>query len=149
MTSVADSVPPDKLVRSFTQDINYHYYIIYPPDFLRDYHIWWERRSKGRQITLQYTCLLAMICACCVQHAETEIQPELRQASGMIADELSEKLHCAVRELGSVIPVGRFHVLNVQRLLHSCYWYKAEARFLEAWHVLSAAILEAKELGES
>lgn len=67
----------------------------------------------------------------------------------MTVETLSEKLHCTVRELGSVIPVGRFHMLNVQRLLHSCYWYKAESRFLEAWHVLSAAILEARELGRS
>ncbi|GAO14013.1 hypothetical protein UVI_02035660 [Ustilaginoidea virens] len=52
-----------------------------------------------------------------------------------------------MRELASVIPVGHYHFLNVQRLLHSCYWYKAEAKFLEAWHVLSAAILEARELG--
>lgn len=36
--------------------------------------------------------------------------------------------------------------MNVQRLVHSCYWYKAEARFVEAWHVLNQAILEAKEL---
>lgn len=131
----------------FTHDINYHYYIIYTPDFLREYHLWWERRSKNRQITLQFTCLLAMICACCVQHADSKMQMELQQASGMTADELSEQLHGAVRELGSVIPVDHFHMFNVQRLLHSCYWYKAEARFLEAWHVLSAAVLEAKELG--
>ncbi|KJZ78305.1 hypothetical protein HIM_02343 [Hirsutella minnesotensis 3608] len=137
----------DKLVNIFTHDINYHYYIIYPPDFLRDYHIWWERRLKGRPITLQYTCLLAMICACCIQHADDAMQQELQQVAGLSADILSERLHCAVRELGSVIPVGHFHMYNVQRLLQSCYWYKAEARFLEAWHVLSAAVLEAKELG--
>ncbi|POR31228.1 Uncharacterized protein TPAR_08549 [Tolypocladium paradoxum] len=135
-----------KLVNTFTHDVNYHYYIIYPPDFLRDYHIWWERRAKGRPITLQYTCLLATICACCIQHADNSMQQELQRASGLDSDELSEQLHSAARELASVASVGHYHMFNVQRLLHSCYWYKAEARFLEAWHVLSAAILEAREL---
>ncbi|RDA89538.1 hypothetical protein CP533_0350 [Ophiocordyceps camponoti-saundersi (nom. inval.)] len=137
----------DKLINDFTHNINYHYYIIYPPDFLRDYHIWWERRSKSKPIALQYTGLLAMICAICVQHAENAMQAELLRASGLSAEELSEQLHNAVRELSSVIPVGHFHMYNVQRLLHSCYWYKAEARFVEAWHVLSAAIREGQELG--
>ncbi|UNI14876.1 hypothetical protein JDV02_001458 [Purpureocillium takamizusanense] len=136
----------DKLIITFTNDVNYHYYIIYPPDFLRDYHIWWERRSKNRPVSLQFTCLLAMICACCVQHADNDMQQELQRFSGMPADDLSEQLHNAVRELASVIPVGHYHMYNVQRLLHSCYWYKAEAQFQEAWHVLSAAILEAREL---
>lgn len=89
-----------------------------------------------------------MICSCCVQHADNDVQQELEQFSGMSADDLSEQLHNAVRELASVAPVGHYHMFNVQRLLQSCYWYKAEARFVEAWHVLSAAILEAKELGE-
>ncbi|OAQ90877.1 fungal specific transcription factor [Purpureocillium lilacinum] len=136
----------DKLINTFNNDVNYHYYIIYPPDFLKDYHIWWERHSKNRPLSLQFTCLLAMICACCVQHADNDMQQELQRFSGMPADDLSEQLHNAVRELASVIPVGHYHMFNVQRLLHSCYWYKAEARFLEAWHVLSAAILEAREL---
>ncbi|KAJ6446023.1 Endoglucanase [Purpureocillium lavendulum] len=136
----------DKLISTFTQDVNYHYYIIYPPDFLRDYHIWWERCSKNRPLSLQYTCLLAMICACCIQHADNDMQSELEQFSRMPSDDLSEQLHNAVRELATVIPVGHYHIFNLQRLLHSCYWYKAEARFLEAWHVLSGAILEAREL---
>ncbi|PHH77486.1 hypothetical protein CDD80_550 [Ophiocordyceps camponoti-rufipedis] len=151
MKRLLELLPPrqtmDKLINDFTHNINYHYYIIYPPDFLRDYHIWWERRSKGKPMALQYTGLLAMICACCVQHAEDEMASELRQASGLSAEALSEQLHSAVRELASVMPVGRFHMFNVQRLLHSCYWYKAEARFVEAWHVLSAAIREGQELG--
>ncbi|PHH64565.1 hypothetical protein CDD81_4344 [Ophiocordyceps australis] len=136
----------DKLMTAFTHDINYHYYIIYPPDFLRDYHIWWERRSSNRPITLQYTCLLAMICSCCIQHADSDVEEELQQALGLSAEKLSDELHAAVRQLAIIIPHGHYHMYNVQRLLQSCYWYKAEARFLEAWHVLSAAIMEAREL---
>ncbi|PHH90048.1 hypothetical protein CDD83_4649 [Cordyceps sp. RAO-2017] len=137
----------DKLINSFVHEINYYYYTIYPPDFLRDYHIWWERRNKEKPITLQYTSLLAMICANSIQHAEKNMQRELEQASVLEFEEWSEQLHCAVRELASVIPVGHYHMFGMQRLLQSCYWYKAEGRFFEAWHILSAAILEAKELG--
>ncbi|KYK57689.1 Fungal specific transcription factor [Drechmeria coniospora] len=136
----------DKLMKLFVKDVNYHYYIIFPQDLFYEYHIWWERRMKNKPVTLQFTCLLAMICSCCIQHADNEMQHELQQISGLDSDTLSEQLHSAVRELASVIPIGHYHIFNVQRLLQSCYWYKAEASFLEAWQVLSAAILEAKEL---
>lgn len=36
----------------------------------------------------------------------------------------------------------------VQYLLHMCYWYKSEARFVECWHTLNSAIREAQELGK-
>ncbi|GAB0135631.1 hypothetical protein EsDP_00003962 [Epichloe bromicola] len=137
----------DILMQNFLSDINYHYYIIYPPVFLQDYHIWWERRLKNRPLSLQYTCLLAIICACALQHVEPASEKAFERELGDTLDVVSDQLHAAMRELASVIPVGHYHFFNVQRLLHSCYWYKAEAKFLEAWHVLSAAILEARELG--
>ncbi|KAM0273204.1 hypothetical protein ACHAQH_008416 [Verticillium albo-atrum] len=37
-------------------------------------------------------------------------------------------------------------MFTVQYLLHSCYWFKAEARFVECWHVLGAAIREGQNL---
>ncbi|KAG5977686.1 hypothetical protein E4U55_006618 [Claviceps digitariae] len=137
----------DILMQNFLTDINYHYYIIYPPVFLQDYHVWWERRPKKRPLSLQYTCLLAIICACALQHVEPATERIFEEELGDTLDAVSDQLHAAMRELASVIPVGHYHILNVQRLLHSCYWYKAEAKFLEAWHVLSAAILEGRELG--
>jgi hypothetical protein len=39
-------------------------------------------------------------------------------------------------------------VFSVQYLLHSCYWFKAEARFVECWHVLGSAVREAQMLGK-
>jgi hypothetical protein len=134
-------------MQSFLGDINYHYYIIYPPVFLQDYHIWWDRRSQNRPLSLQYTCLLAIISACALQHVEGAAEKAFERELGDTLDVVSDQLHSAMRELASVVPVGNYHYINVQRLLHSCYWYKAEAKFLEAWHVLSAAILEAHELG--
>ncbi|KAG6016042.1 hypothetical protein E4U43_004305 [Claviceps pusilla] len=137
----------DILMQNFLTDINYHYYIIYPPVFLQDYHMWWERRPNKRPLSLQYTCLLAIVCACALQHVEPASEQIFEDELGDTLDAVSDQLHAAMRELASVIPVGHYHMLNVQRLLHSCYWYKAEAKFLEAWHVLSAAILEGRELG--
>ncbi|OAQ97901.1 hypothetical protein LLEC1_04570 [Akanthomyces lecanii] len=136
----------DNLVQLFINDINFHYYIIYPPIFLQDYHIWWERRGHNKPVSLQYTCLLAMICSCTVQHVADDLEAAVIAEYREPIQPVSDKIHAAVRELSGVIPVGHYHMINVQRLIHSCYWYKAEARFVEAWHVLNQAILEAKEL---
>lgn len=137
----------DELVEIFIHDVNYHYYVIYPPVFLSDYQAWWDNRSRNQPITLQWTCLLAIICACSLQHLDNDFQDSFEPENPMTTAELSEELHSACRELAGSIPPGHYHFLNVQRLLHSCYWYKSEARFPEAWHVLNTAILEAKELG--
>lgn len=136
----------DKLIQLFLNDVNFHYYIIYPPVFLQEYHIWWDRRADGKPTSLQYTCLIAMLCSCTIQHAADDLEKAVIAEYGEHVHPVSEKMHAAVRELSGVIPVGHYHMVNVQRLIHSCYWYKAEARFVEAWHVLNQAILEAKEL---
>ncbi|KAK2589492.1 hypothetical protein QQS21_012833 [Conoideocrella luteorostrata] len=142
----------DALVHIFLNDINYHYYIIYPPVFLQDYHIWWDRVHKKSPLSLQYTCLLAATCAIVLQHADPSTANTLldgvdRELLGDTLEAAADRLHAAARALASVIPIGHHHHLNVQRLLHSCYWYQTEARFPLAWHALSAAILEARELG--
>ncbi|KAM3436897.1 hypothetical protein NHJ13734_004861 [Beauveria thailandica] len=136
----------DELIQLFINDINFHYYIIYPPLFLQDYHIWWDRRAQSKPVSLQYTCLLAMLCSCTIQHTADDLEAAVVAQYGEPIHSVSDKVHAAVRELSGVIPVGHYHIMNVQRLIHSCYWYKAEARFVEAWHVLNQAILEAKEL---
>lgn len=136
----------DAILQLFLTDVNYHYYIIHPTQFLKDYYVWWEQRTSNKPISLQYTLLLAMVNAGALQHVHTELQAIVEGEVGMDSDTYSDKLHDATRELASVVPVGHYHMINVQRLLHSCYWYKAEAKFVEAWHVLSQAILEAREL---
>ncbi|KAJ3477229.1 hypothetical protein NLG97_g8893 [Lecanicillium saksenae] len=136
----------DDLIQLFINDINFHYYVIYPPLFLQEYHIWWDRRTHDRPISLQYTCLLAMLCSCTIQHVAGQLEATVIADYGEAIHPVSDKIHAAVRELSGIIPVGHYHMINVQRLIHSCYWYKAEARFVEAWHVLNQAILEAKEL---
>ncbi|OAA74217.1 Fungal specific transcription factor [Cordyceps fumosorosea ARSEF 2679] len=136
----------DDLIQLFINDVNFHYYIIYPPLFLQEYHIWWDRRAQSKPISLQYTCLLAMLCSCTIQHVADDLERAVLAEYREPIHPVSDKIHAAVRELSGVIPVGHYHMMNVQRLIHSCYWYKAEARFVEAWHVLNQAILEAKEL---
>ncbi|XP_044722136.1 fungal specific transcription factor domain-containing protein [Hirsutella rhossiliensis] len=137
----------DSLVQNFLDNVNYHYYIIYPTSFLEDYRNWWAARSANKPLGLQWTCLLLMVCACSAQYTDVELQRKLEHDMGETTQTLTEKYHNAARELHSVIPVGNNHILNVQSLLHSCYWYKSEARFVECWHVLSTAIREAQELG--
>jgi hypothetical protein len=63
------------------------------------------------------------------------------------SDKLTVEYHKAATELGRVIPLGHCHLLNIQWMLHSIYWYKSEAKFVEAWHVIGAAVREAHELG--
>ncbi|KAL3951817.1 hypothetical protein ACCO45_013534 [Purpureocillium lilacinum] len=136
----------DSLVQNFLNNVNYHYYIIYPPSFLDEYRDWWALRSDNRPLGLQWTCLLLVVCACSAQYTDAELQQKLEADLGESTQRLTEAYHNAHRELHSVIPVGHNHLLNVQSLLHSCYWYKSEARFVECWHVLSTAIREAQEL---
>ncbi|KAG5942354.1 hypothetical protein E4U53_007256 [Claviceps sorghi] len=137
----------DAIVQNFLNKVNFHYYILYPSSFLEDYRTWWSLRSADRPLGLQWTCLLLTVCACSTQYTDAELGRKLETDLGQTAQKLSEQYHNAARELRSVIPVRSNHLLNVQSLLHSCFWYKSEARFVECWHVLSAAIREAQELG--
>ncbi|UKZ80026.1 hypothetical protein TrVFT333_007791 [Trichoderma virens FT-333] len=51
------------------------------------------------------------------------------------------------RYLYSSMPADRHHKNNVLWMLHSTYWYKAEAMFAEACHVFYTAVREAQVLG--
>ncbi|KAF9779690.1 hypothetical protein IL306_001621 [Fusarium sp. DS 682] len=143
-------IPPrpytDILVQNFLNNVNYHYYIVYPPSFLDQYQLWWTARAEDRSLSVQWTCLLLTICACASQYTDAELQRNLEIGLSDAIKRISERFHEAARELGSAVPVGHSHIINVQQLLHSCYWFKAEARFVECWHVLNSAIREAQEL---
>nr|RBQ88368.1 hypothetical protein FVER53263_00794 [Fusarium verticillioides] len=136
----------DTLVQNFLSNVNYHYYIVYPPSFIEQYQLWWTSRTENRPLSVQWTCLLLTICACASRYTDVELQRNLEVGLGDPIQRISERFHEAARELGSAIPLGHGHIINVQQLLHSCYWFKAEARFVECWHVLNSAIREAQEL---
>ncbi|ATY65048.1 Fungal specific transcription factor [Cordyceps militaris] len=137
----------NSLVQNFLSRVNYHYYIIYPPAFLQEYREWWIARFASQPLGLQWTCLLLMVCACSAQYTDTDLKRKLETELGEPIFCLSNNYHNAARELHSVIPISSNHILNVQHLLHSSYWYKSEARFVESWHALSTAIREAQALG--
>lgn len=88
-----------------------------------------------------------MVCACAVQHLDVEEKPQIELGFGEPSEVLTERFMQVGRELANSIPDGHFHLLNVQRMLHAIYWYKAEARFVEAWHLIGAAVRESQELG--
>ncbi|KAJ3525018.1 hypothetical protein NM208_g11821 [Fusarium decemcellulare] len=136
-------IPPQA---NFLNNVNFHYYIIYPPSFLEQYQQWWSARADNRPVSVQWTCLLLMVCACASQYTDLDLQRKLEVDLGDTIQRLTEQYHEAARELGSTIPIGYSHLTNVQQLLHSCYWFKSEARFVECWHVLNSAIREAQEL---
>lgn len=112
-----------------------------------EYHQWWTDRTENRPLGVPWTCLLIMVCACSVQHATEELKENLEAELGKNVKHLTDDFHNAARELHSAIPVGHSHIYTVQYLLHSCYWFKAEARFVECWHVLGSAIREGQMLG--
>ncbi|KAH6877209.1 fungal-specific transcription factor domain-containing protein [Thelonectria olida] len=137
----------DSLVQNFVEDVNFYYYIVYPPSFIKEYAAWWKDRDADRPLGLQWTCLLIMICACSVQHTNAELAARLKNELGFSVKQLTDQYHNAARELHSAIPVGHSHIYSVQYLLHSCYWFKAEARFVECWQILGATVREAQALG--
>ncbi|KAJ4180066.1 hypothetical protein NW767_014494 [Fusarium falciforme] len=87
-----------------------------------------------------------MVCACASQYTEADLQGKLKIDSGDAIQRLTEQYHEAAHELSRTIPIGYNHLINIQQLLHSCYWFMSEARFIEFWHVLNLAIREAQEL---
>ena len=133
----------------FFNNVNYHYYIVYPPRFLEEYKEWWDRRARHEPVTLQWTSLLVVIIACATQHLDFDVKPRIEADLGEISEDLTERYNNLSRDLAAMIPNGRYHLINVQRMLHSIYWYKSEARFVEAWHLIGAAVREAQELGNA
>lgn len=138
----------DTLIQGFLDVVNFYYYIVYPPHFSKEYARWWDDYSKGRPCGVQWTCLLLMVCACSVQHVDSQTGSRIESELDASVKDLTQKYHDAARELHSAIPVGYGHVYTVQYLLHSCYWFKAEARFAECWQVLGAVVREAQMISE-
>ncbi|KAL7932885.1 hypothetical protein V8C35DRAFT_65703 [Trichoderma chlorosporum] len=121
--------------------------MIHKNDFGREYNRWWSRKQRNASLPIQWTCLLLMLCACACQHLPIDIQKKLEKMLGKSCQESTESFHHAARYLYSAMPADRYHKNNVLWLLHSTYWYKAEAMFSEACHVFYTAVREAQALG--
>ncbi|KAJ3453988.1 hypothetical protein MRS44_018620 [Fusarium solani] len=134
------------LVQGFLDHANFHYYILYPPSFLEQYQQRWEARTESKPLNVPWTCLLLMVCACALQHSDINLQRKLEIGLGDTIQQLTERFYDAAHELGSTIPIGYSHLINIQQRLLSCYWLKSEARLIESWHILNSAIREAQQL---
>ncbi|KAF3076549.1 hypothetical protein CFAM422_001753 [Trichoderma lentiforme] len=80
-------------------------------------------------------------------HLPVDIQKKLEKMLGPSCQECTESFHYTARYLYSAMPTGHYHKNNVLWLLHSTYWYKAEAMFVETCHIFYTAVREAQELG--
>lgn len=140
---------PDALVLSFFQNVNPHYSLIHQAEFAAEYAAWWEKRAKNEPLPVPWTCLLLTLCACACQHLPVDIQEKLEEMFHAECQDLTEKYHYHARMLYGVIPEGQYYRHNVMWMLHSTYWYKAEAMFTECCHVFITAVREAQELGMS
>lgn len=138
----------DLLVATFKDNVNFHYYIIYPPSFLEQYRAWWVKRATKEPLDLSWTCLLLIVCACATQYLDAETQEQLESDLGETAQALTNRFQAAAQELGNVVPSRDRNFQYVQYLIHTCYWFKSEARFVECWHSLNSAVREAQELSK-
>lgn len=137
----------DILVQNFKDNVNFHYYIIYPPAFLDQYRDWWVDRQKRKPLDLCWTSLLLVVCATATQYLDEESRQRIELDLGESVEALSHRYHTAAHELGNAIPSAERNFQYVQYLLLSCFWMKSEARFADCWHSLNAAVREAQELG--
>ncbi|CAI6101326.1 unnamed protein product [Clonostachys chloroleuca] len=137
----------DALVQIFFNTVNYHYYIIYPPVFLDQYQKWWDARLGSQPLSIEWTALLAIICSVTTQHLDANTRAKIETEMGDSVDNLSVSYLDLTRNLSAAIPIGSYHILNIQRMLHTIYWFKSEARFPEAYLLISEAVGEATELG--
>ena len=67
----------DELVQKFFKTTNLFYYIVEPDIFIQEYCCWWQDRGTGRALSLEWTCLLVVICACSAQGANRELREKL------------------------------------------------------------------------
>ncbi|GAD94787.1 hypothetical protein AOR_1_408074 [Paecilomyces variotii No. 5] len=151
MESALRTLPPkpytDILVQNFLDDANYHYYSLYPPTFSDGYSRWWGARASGGRLSPEFTCLMLRVCACSLQFVKTKDRERLELELGEKIQSLSERYHRVARQLSHSIPIGKGGLTQVQQLFLTAFWFKNDAKFIESWHVLAAAIHEAQELG--
>lgn len=133
---------------NFLNDVNFHYYIVHPTSFRREYQRWCRYRDNDEPLGFQWTSLLLMVCACSAQYPSDALRRALEEDQGQSVDELTDKYHAAGRELEMTMPIASYHLYTVQQFLHSCLWFKTQARYFECWHALSAAIQVACELSK-
>lgn len=138
----------DLLVQNFLSRANYYYYILYPPQFSKQYSDWWSDRAASKPLTPELTSLILLTCACSCQFLKSDLRDRVEPELGANASILNQRFAKAAKRLSATISPGRGGMTLVVQKLLTAFWCKSEALFIEAWHVLSAAIREAQELGK-
>ncbi|RSL83293.1 hypothetical protein CEP51_004607 [Fusarium floridanum] len=149
------AVPPrpyaDILVQSFFDNVNHHYCILYQPSFQASYEAWWSRRRDASYLcamtTIAFTSLILRVCSNAIQFLPKDGQDRLESELGDSASDLSQLYHEAANALSDLLPPGVAGLVNAQQLFLGATWLKAEASFVESWHMLAGSVRQAQEIG--
>ncbi|KAL6352129.1 hypothetical protein LRP88_14572 [Fusarium phalaenopsidis] len=148
------AVPPrpyaDMLVQSFFDSVNHHYCILYQPSFQASYETWWSRRRDVSYLcamtTIALTSLILRVCSNAIQFLPKDGQDRLESELGDSATDLSQLYHEAANSLSDLLPPGVAGLVNAQQLFLGATWLKAEANFVESWHMLAGSVRQAQEI---
>ncbi|KAK4116723.1 hypothetical protein N656DRAFT_701725, partial [Canariomyces notabilis] len=136
----------DCLVDNWLNGANYHYYVLYPPEFRTQYDGWWA--SPTDKATPELTSLIMRVCACSLQFIMSEsVKRRLEWELKADVATFSNRMHTAAEKLSATIPPGKGGLIDVQQLLLTAFWYKSGDRWTDAWHALGRAVREANEIG--
>lgn len=113
------------------------------------YSIWRENLRLDQPLDPIVTCLILRVCACAAQYLYPSVQEKMGGDLSKPVQRLTDLCHQAAIELSGKIPAGKGGLLQVQQLILTSYWHKSEARFVDCWHALGAAIREAQEIGST
>ncbi|KAJ4212862.1 hypothetical protein NW759_011503 [Fusarium solani] len=149
------AVPPrpytDMLVQSFFDNVNHHYCILYQPSFQASYEAWWSRRRDVSYLcaitTIALTSVILRVCSNAIQFLPKDGQDRLESELGDSATDLSQLYHEAANSLSDLLPPGVAGLVNAQQLFLGATWLKAEANFVESWHMLAGSVRQAQEIG--
>jgi hypothetical protein len=140
------------LVQSFFDNVNHHYCILYQPSFQASYEAWWSRRRDVSYLcaitTIALTSLILRVCSNAIQFLPKDGQDRLESELGDSATDLSQLYHEAANSLSNLLPPGVAGLVNAQQLFLGATWLKAEANFVESWHMLAGSVRQAQEIGE-
>ncbi|KAH6894356.1 N-terminal binuclear Zn cluster-containing/DNA binding domain-containing protein [Thelonectria olida] len=150
----AQTVPPrpyaDILVQNFFESVNHHYCVLHKPNFMVSYVNWWSRRrdmtNSCSASFVALTALVLRICSNSMQFLSAASKSHLESDLGDSATNLGNLYHSAADTLSSLLPAGSGGLLNAQQLFLGATFLKAEAEFLDSWHVLAAAVRQAQEI---
>ncbi|KAL2678576.1 hypothetical protein Neosp_009324 [[Neocosmospora] mangrovei] len=148
------AVPPrpytDMLVQSFFDNVNHHYCILYQPSFQTSYEAWWSRRRDVSYLcaltTIAFTSLILRVCSSAIQFLPKDGKDRLESELGDSVADLSQLYHEAANTLSDLLPPGVAALVNAQQLFLGATWLKAEANFVESWHMLAASVRQAQEI---